>query len=112
MEKVENLATKSGEEGVQLGLAQNPENHATTGTHWNYQMRKSNAGTTQNQQFTHHSWLRIKAPNCIEHTGSSLRYMRYTDKVYTVLQIMLRKRTSWIICCLARGSVSWFSVKG
>ena len=55
MEKVENLATKSGEEGVQLGLAQNPENHATTDTHWNYQMRKSNAGTTQNQQFTHHS---------------------------------------------------------
>ena len=55
VEKVENLATKSGEEGVQLGLAQNPENHATTDTHWNYQMRKSNAGTTQNQQFTHHS---------------------------------------------------------
>ena len=36
VEKVENLATKYGEEGVQLGLAKNPENHATTGTHWNY----------------------------------------------------------------------------
>ena len=31
-----NLATKYGEEGVQLGLVQNPENHVTTGTHWNY----------------------------------------------------------------------------
>ena len=36
VEKVENLATKYDEEGVQLGLVQNPENHATSGTHWNY----------------------------------------------------------------------------